>query len=195
MRKRPQHVEVQRTRHGRTVFYFRRRGKARIRLPDEYGSPEFWRAYSIAQEHTADARRRRSYDERRCAAALIIVRRGIRSARSRAAEYGLEFDLTDAWAAVTIARQQFKCALTGIPFLTPSEIAARRNPYMPSIDRIDPSRGYTADNVRIVIFAANVMLLDWGEAIFARVASAYMFEIATKAERSRPSPRGEKSLT
>ena len=36
------------TRHGKTVWYFRRPGQARVRLPDDYGSPEYVEAYERA---------------------------------------------------------------------------------------------------------------------------------------------------
>lgn len=36
------------TRHGKTVWYFRRPGEKRIRLKGEYGSPEYGRAYELA---------------------------------------------------------------------------------------------------------------------------------------------------
>lgn len=44
------------------------------------------------------------------------------------------------------------CEVTGIPFdLTGGE----RKPHTPSIDRIDPSRGYTKDNVQLVVWIYN----------------------------------------
>ncbi len=36
------------TRHGKTVWYFRRPGMPRVRLPDDYGSPEYIEAYERA---------------------------------------------------------------------------------------------------------------------------------------------------
>ena len=46
-RRRPPHIRREVTRHGARVWYFRRDGK-RIRLPDEYGTQEFWGAYHAA---------------------------------------------------------------------------------------------------------------------------------------------------
>jgi ribosomal protein S20 len=46
-RRRPPHIRRETTRHGARVWYFRRDGK-RIRLPDEYGTREFWDAYHAA---------------------------------------------------------------------------------------------------------------------------------------------------
>lgn len=54
------------------------------------------------------------------------------------------------------------------------------NPYSPSLDRIDTSRGYTKDNVRLVVYAVNIMLMDWGESIFARVVNGYRYACGQK---------------
>ena len=47
-KKPPQFIVSQTTRHGRKVWYFRRGKGARVRLPDEYDTPEFWAAYHKA---------------------------------------------------------------------------------------------------------------------------------------------------
>lgn len=47
-RKRPPFVHSEISRHGRQCWYFRRAGGARVRLPDQYGSDEFWSAYNAA---------------------------------------------------------------------------------------------------------------------------------------------------
>lgn len=35
-------------------------------------------------------------------------------------------------------------------------------PFAPSIDRIDPARGYTLGNIRVVSAIANMAMSDWG---------------------------------
>lgn len=53
-RPRPPHIQREVSRHGKVSWYFRRaRGGERIRLPDEYGSAEFWSAYKAALEDGA----------------------------------------------------------------------------------------------------------------------------------------------
>ena len=54
-------VQLQVTRHGRKVWYFRRDRRGRVRLPDEYGSVEFMEAYraSLAGQPVAGANGRR----------------------------------------------------------------------------------------------------------------------------------------
>lgn len=47
-RQRPPFVVHEKNRHGNWRWYFRRKGKPRVRLPDEYGTDEFWEAYHAA---------------------------------------------------------------------------------------------------------------------------------------------------
>jgi integrase len=48
-RPRPPFIQREVTRHKKVLWYFRRvRGGPRIRLPDEYGSEAFWKAYNAA---------------------------------------------------------------------------------------------------------------------------------------------------
>jgi hypothetical protein len=47
-------------------------------------------------------------------------------------------------------------------------------PFSPSLDKIDPKKGYTKDNVRLVITAINLALNNFGEELVAKVAQAYL---------------------
>lgn len=47
-KKRPPHLETFLTRHGKRLWFFRVRGQPRVRLPDEYGTPDFMAAYRAA---------------------------------------------------------------------------------------------------------------------------------------------------
>lgn len=70
-----------------------------------------------------------------------------------------------------------KCELTGIPFgFCPEKIGTGRfyNLWAPSIDRIDPTRGYTKDNVRRVAMKVNLMLGEHGDEVLYKVAVAYL---------------------
>jgi hypothetical protein len=49
------------------------------------------------------------------------------------------------------------CEVTGIPFDFSKPSTSSKNPYAPSIDRIDPKIGYTKANTRIVIWQYNLM--------------------------------------
>lgn len=83
------------------------------------------------------------------------------------------YELTRQEEQALIARCQGCCEVTGLPFRPPSEQYSR-NPYGPSLDRIDSSKGYTPDNVRIVCVAANLAMNEWGEEVLSRIAKAYV---------------------
>jgi len=72
-----------------------------------------------------------------------------RSAKNRAKKFNLEFDLSLAKIIVTLMLG--KCERTDIEFdLTPAE-NTWRNPFAPSIDRVNSSLGYTNENVKVVV--------------------------------------------
>jgi len=74
-----------------------------------------------------------------------ILRSRFRDALAR----GMPFELTSEWAA---ARWTGRCELSGIPFdLTRTVVGF----YSPSIDKIDPDKGYLPDNCRFVLFSVN----------------------------------------
>ncbi len=60
-------------------------------------------------------------------------------------------------------RCEGRCAMSGLEF---SEVVVgtgrARKPYAPSLDRIDRSRGYEPDNVRLVTAVANFAMNAWG---------------------------------
>lgn len=99
--------------------------------------------------------------------------RAVARAKIRARQWNRSFNLDARWVRDKIAEQRCCCALTGIPF-SPVRHGEKRNPYAPSIDRIDSRGGYTMSNVRIVLLSVNLALSDWGEAHFAEICGAYM---------------------
>ena len=65
--------------------------------------------------------------------------------------------------------------MTGLAFSAEDAGKRRKRPYFHSVDRIDSDLGYTVDNIRIVCFAVNMAMSNWGEEIFAQIATGYMF--------------------
>jgi len=61
------------------------------------------------------------------------------------------------WAWEKLQTQNFKCELTNIPFTWEA-----RQPTALSIDRIDPTIGYTKENVRFVCWWINAAMGNWG---------------------------------
>lgn len=76
--------------------------------------------------------------------------------RKRAISKGIAFTLEKEDVLNLWDTQEGICALTGIPFILelPHSIP-EENPWRPSIDRIDPSQGYEAGNVRLVCKMGN----------------------------------------
>lgn len=98
---------------------------------------------------------RRAYDR-----AYYRTRIGARltyAAKYRSPNRGYDFNLDPA----DIQRRVDAgvCELTGLAFdLT----ATDKGPFRPSLDRIDATKGYTTDNVRVVLWCVNAMCGTWG---------------------------------
>lgn len=58
-----------------------------------------------------------------------------------------EFSVADIMEVI----ERGRCAKTGVPFSLIKSHGAYHNPYAPSPDRIDPTRGYARDNVQWVL--------------------------------------------
>jgi len=61
------------------------------------------------------------------------------------------------WAWKKLETQNFQCEITGEPFTW-----GVKEPTTLSIDRIDPNKGYTKDNVRFVCWWVNTAMGNWG---------------------------------
>lgn len=109
-------------------------------------------------------------------ASKIIVEAGwamplFYQSRKNARKRGIPFSMTRWDFLGIVARSNGHCELTGIPFDTSSGEWGRR-PWMPSVDRADSAKGYTPENVRLVCYAANCAMNEWGESILDALALA-----------------------
>lgn len=89
-------------------------------------------------------------------------------AKHRAKKRGLPFDLSAENIQARISSGF--CEMTGIPF----NLSTPRSWDAPSLDRIDSTKGYTTDNVRVVLYALNVMANTWGPNRIVEIANAIM---------------------
>lgn len=64
------------------------------------------------------------------------------------------------------------CAASGLPLTRERGDGSARNPWAPSVDRIDNSKGYVPGNVRIVCAIFNMMRADWADDALLRVVKA-----------------------
>ena len=83
-------------------------------------------------------------------------------AKNRAKEKHLSFDLTHDYLVELWESNLGCCAVTGRLFnLEPSDIGLV-NKNAPSIDRIEPKKGYTKENVRIIVYMLNCAIGEYG---------------------------------
>lgn len=98
----------------------------------------------------------------------VVTLEAARTAKKRAAKRGMEYTL-----AHDDLRRMYDagaCAISGVAFSTWKPASAFRSPWVPSLDRIDPSKGYTPDNTRLVCAAVNLAMNEWGEDVVRRWA-------------------------
>ena len=83
------------------------------------------------------------------------------------------------------------CELTGLPFdFSPSK-NTYLNKYAPSLDRIDSGRGYTKDNVRVVLCAVNIALGQYTDEEMLPILKAMITGIENAQKKSTtPVPTG-----
>lgn len=78
----------------------------------------------------------------------------LQGAKKRALAKALDFDLTKEWVIDRL--ESGVCEVTGLPFDFQSAV------YRPSIDRLEPEKGYTEANCQMVIWAYNIAKFDFG---------------------------------
>lgn len=86
--------------------------------------------------------------------------------RLRASERGLDYSIGVQDILDLFEKQEMKCALSGIPFCMDF---TKPKAYGPSIDRIDCTKGYHKDNIRLVLFAVNVGLSNFGTDVYTEI--------------------------
>lgn len=145
----PKYVHTQ-TIKGRLYCYFGFRGK-RFPLPIP-SSSQFHERYEFLLSRagaTATSGGEIHTDHGKC-----YFQEMERSARGRARRYDREYTLPAGWMKATYDAQNGCCAITNIPMHRGK--GETRAPWAPSIDRKDPSRGYTPENCHVVAYAVNV---------------------------------------
>ena len=88
------------------------------------------------------------------------------NATSRANKKGLEVDIDVPFLTELLDKSNYKCAVSGQSMTLTSLSRKKANPFRVSLDRIDSSKGYTKDNVRLVCWAVNQMKADRTEEEF-----------------------------
>ncbi len=73
----------------------------------------------------------------------------LNNAKSRAKKKQLNFDIDIQWLRDKLDKG--RCEVTGLKFKYKKYDDSKTSPYAPSLDRINPKKGYTKDNTQVVI--------------------------------------------
>lgn len=119
----------------------------------------------------------------------FMMSRHKKGARQR----GIEFDLMATDVTALMDAQGGCCAVTGLRFRVDKVDGMRIRPWLPSIDRIDGSRGYKSDNVRLVCGFVNVALMGFGDKFFSDVLEP-LVRIGVQAKLTEDLLRAEGSI-
>lgn len=68
--------------------------------------------------------------------------------------------------------QEWRCAISNIPFRIQAAAAGRAGPFSPSLDRIVAGGLYEIGNVRLVCTIVNYAMNEWGEAALYELVEA-----------------------
>ncbi|APB99066.1 hypothetical protein [Polynucleobacter asymbioticus] len=96
---------------------------------------------------------------------MIMWKRHLKGSKQRK----IEFQITVEDIEMALKQQKFKCAITKIRFNESKPDGMRFRPWLPSIDRVDNSKGYTKDNIRILCAFVNIAMNGFGEGFFKYV--------------------------
>lgn len=116
-----------------------------------------------------------------------------KNTRKNATKRGILFELSMEEFEKIVTRSAGICEVTGIVLQRSRNLfEGDRQPFMPSIDRISSSGGYTFDNVRIVCVSANLAMNTWGTWVLEELARAM---VATNRFDRRASSAVTKIMT
>lgn len=96
------------------------------------------------------------------------------SAKNNARARGILFEITMDDVESMFARAGGRCEVTGLVFNWNKRPGMRRRPFIPSLDRMDSSAGYTVENCRIVCAAVNMAINEFGDSVFRQMALGYV---------------------
>lgn len=99
-----------------------------------------------------------------------IVKFLFNTCKNRAGNARIEFSLTESWIEKKLVTGT--CERTGISFVCKIGNKDNRNPWFPSIDRINSSLGYTKSNCQMVCLAYNLGKNNWTDAVVLKMAKA-----------------------
>jgi hypothetical protein len=114
----------------------------------------------------------------------------INNARTRSVKKNINMEVTQAWVEEHLTRGT--CEITGMPFnLAPPPSGVTRRWDAPSLDRISKHKHYTEDNTRVILWAVNCALAEYGTETMLPVLKAMVKGIEDAQQKSAsPVPTG-----
>lgn len=100
--------------------------------------------------------------------------------KDRASHRRVPFHLTKPQLLDIAMRSGGKCEFSQVAFSWDRPQGVLFPPFAPSLDRIKPSAGYNSGNCRLIAYAANVALHDWGPDPFVHIAASYFRSLGYK---------------
>lgn len=98
-----------------------------------------------------------------------VVNSMLNNAKSRAKRSDLKFNLDIEFMMKRWKMCNGKCELSGLPFQL--KVTRKPHPYRPSLDRINNNKGYTKNNIRIILWALNRAINDDGLTEYIKIAT------------------------
>lgn len=93
--------------------------------------------------------------------------------KTRARSKNLKFDLTPEYIQKKFDDCQGKCTITKLPFSMEIGTKKKRNPFRPSVDRINSNKGYVKGNIQVILTIVNTMKMDYTDEILHPVVKAW----------------------
>jgi hypothetical protein len=107
----------------------------------------------------------------------------ISNAKQRCREKNVEISISAEWVEEHLKRGT--CELTGLPFdFGPPTEGLTRLSNAPSLDRINKDKPYTEDNTRVILWAVNCALAEYGTEIMLPILKAMVKGIEDAQEKS-----------
>lgn len=110
---------------------------------------------------------KRYYENPKSKARLMYI-----SSKANAKKKNVEFDLDIEWIYDILSI--WECQITWIKFDLKFHNDWRQHPYSPSLDRIVPSKWYTKENVRMILWWLNMAFGDFWEEVYSDIAKIYL---------------------
>lgn len=98
----------------------------------------------------------------------------IRSTKARSVKNNFNFDLDKDFIEQLFIKQSGLCAVSKLKFVFEKDNNFKRRPFAPSLDRIDPSKGYIKSNIRFVCVIVNLALNEFGDKSFDLMCRSYV---------------------